>query len=191
MALEIKRKGFGQVELNQVAGGMITGQLVDQVPASKDEELLKGCKILEQGRFVKVQTNEDGTQELVADKSVEGPWVMIYNEEYFYDERDMYHKDFAMRAEDYIDEIMVPRCYTLIKTDKFTTNCFVCQNTGKNAEVEESIELKCHDFVGVGDDGYLVAWDEADQEGPKFEVIKEYTMPDMQPAVKLYCVVGA
>ena len=187
MALSIQRKGFGQVELNQVAGGMVTAQLVDQVPA--DSTL---GAILEQGRFVRQAIKKaDNSVVLVAPGAstdaydMFGPFLMIYNEEYFYDERDSYHKDFAMKAEDFIGEEMVPRCFRLVDTDKLTTNCFAAANTDKNATVTTAISLSVGDEVGVGADGYLVATANAVADSPKLVVIKEYNLPDMQAAVKL------
>lgn len=180
----IKRKGFGQVEPNQLIG-IVTAEFVDQTPVDNESV----GKILEQGRFVQ-EVMKDGKIVLVkpgdaADAdAILSPCVMIYNEEYFYDERDTYHKDFAMKAEDFIDEIMVPRCIRPVVLDKLTTNCFGA-NTDKHAETE-GVELVEGDTVGVDDEGYFCA---GAQDGrPSWVVKKVYTMPDGQPGVKLQCV---
>lgn len=69
---------------------------------------------------------------------------------------------------------MVPRVFKMSVGDIYTTNC-----------VNET-ELAVGDELGVGDDGYLA---KGGSNGTlKFVVVKVYTMPDMQPGVKLQCI---
>lgn len=70
---------------------------------------------------------------------------------------------------------MVPR---LIKTnigDIFTTNTIAAAPGSLNEG----------DMLTPGADGYLAAGTGADELHPTFQVVKLYTMPDMQPGVKL------
>ncbi len=209
---QIKRMGYGQVELNFVSAGRIGG-----VYASRPYE--GDLKILEQGMFlkydpVKNKCNTDG----------KGEWYMVYNEEEHYDEREMNHKDYAMKASDFIDGKMYPRLLKISTGDIFTTNTFGVYNPGyEDAEItypgkynglenynsdgvakanttlrakvttvtgvkggSPGIVLKQGDAVNVGTDGYLVKADDAETAlSPVFIVSKVYCMADGQPAVKL------
>lgn len=170
MALTVKRTGFGQVEPNHLSG-IVTGQIYAQLPANKD------IKILEQGQFAKYDYANGEVNFTGA-----GEWMLVYNEEKLYDERRQSHKDFALVAKDFTDKEMTPR---LIKTnvgDIYTTNTFGAADAD-DAEVE-GIELAVGDKLTVGADGYL-AKAAADAEGMTFQVVKEYTMPDGQPGVKI------
>lgn len=69
---------------------------------------------------------------------------------------------------------MVPRVIEISAGDIYTTNCI-------NAE-----DPKVGDILLVNDKGYLDS--EGDENGPQFVVAKVYTMPDMQPGVKLRCI---
>lgn len=68
---------------------------------------------------------------------------------------------------------MVPRVFKMSVGDIYTTNCV-------NEET-----LAVGDQLRAGDDGYLA---KAGSHGPTFQVVKVYTMPDMQPGVKLQCI---
>lgn len=171
MALQVKRTGFGQVEPNHFTG-IVDGSIYAQLPV--DTEALG--KVIEQGRFAKYDY-ANGKVDLTG----EGQWLMIYNEEKLYDERYQSHKDFAMIAKNYSDGEIVPRLIEIPVGDIYTTNTFGA-NTDKDAEVE-GIELSVGDKLYVGEDGYLAK--SGDEQGPVFQVVKEYTMPDGQPGVKL------
>ena len=82
------------------------------------------------------------------------------------------HKDYAMQVADFYDKKMYPRVFGMVTGDIFTTNAFA-----------QDTELKVGDVVTPGDDGIL-AVGTGDLE---FTVVKEYTMPDGQPGVKLQC----
>lgn len=160
MAVTIKRDGYGQLEPNHLSAPR-TGQVYGQLPANKD------ITILEQGMFVKYdyaagECNFDG----------DGPWMLVFNEEKLYDEQKQMHKHFALKAEDFYDEKMYPRCLVPQLGDIMTTNMFA-----------DNTSLKVGDVVSPGANGIL-AIASGDVE---YTVVKEYTMPDGQPAVKLQC----
>ena len=171
MALTIKRIGFGQVEPNHLSAQR-TGQIYAQLPANKD------ITVLENGQFAKYdyakgEVNFDG----------EGEFMLVFNEVKLYDDawRESY-KDFALQAINFTEEVMTPRLFKTNVGDIFTTNCIGLGNTDKKATVEYSEALTVGDYLNV-EDGYLVKGS-ADAE-MVWKVVKEYTMADGQPAVKI------
>ena len=180
MAITMKRKGYGQVEPNHLSG-IVTGQIYAQLPAGSysgegDKKTFTPIEQLEQGQFAKYDyaagvVNFDG----------EGEFMLVYNEEKLYDERRQSHKDFVYKVEDFTDKKLFPR---LIKTnvgDIFTTNTFIANTTGPDAEVTGP-SLTVGDKLYVGANGFLTT---TSGDGPVFKVVKEYTMPDGQPGVKI------
>lgn len=168
---QIKRNGFGQVEPNHLSG-IVTGQIYAQLPAKP------GVKILEQGRFAKYDY-ANGEVNFTGD----GEWMLVYNEEHFYDERYTYHKDYAMRSEEFIDGVMVPRLVMTYPGDIYTTNTFgACDGLRKDVE---GISLDVGDQLTIGENGYLVEADLGTTTNQIWKVIKVYTMPDGQPGVKI------
>ena len=132
MAVTIKRDGYGQLEPNHLSAPR-TGQVYGQLPANED------IKILEQGMFVKYdyaagECNFDG----------DGPWMLVFNEEKLYDEQKQMHKHFALKAEDFYDGKMYPRCLVPQLGDIMTTNMFA-----------DNTSLKVGDVVSPGADGIL------------------------------------
>lgn len=109
---QINRMGYGQVEQNFVSAGRIGGVYASR-PYDGD------ATILEQGMFLKYDpaTNTCNT-------TGKGEWYMVYNEEEHYDEREMNHKDYAMKKSDFIDGKMYPRLLKISTGDIFTTNTF-------------------------------------------------------------------
>lgn len=173
--MQMKRIGFGQVEPNHLSG-IVTGQILAQLPV--DTKTMGN--IIENGRFAKYDYKE-GKVNLTG----EGEWMMIYNEEKLYDERKQSHKDFAMIADNYTDKEIVPRLISTVLGDIFTTNCFGKNETGPDAEVK-SDDLKVGDKVEIeASSGYLKKETGVDNGSPVFQVVKEYTMADGQPGVKL------
>ena len=163
MAVTIARTGFGYVEPNHLSAPR-NGQVHAQLPAAEDIE------ILQNGMFVKYdyaagECNFDG----------EGPWMMVFNEEKLYDERHQMHRDYAMQKSDFYDGVMTPRVFAVVPGDIFTTNMV--------AEAEYTVG----DDLKVGTDGILTAGEAAEGEH-KFKVVKETTMPDLQPAVKIQVI---
>ena len=179
MATKISRRGFAQVEPNHLSG-IVTGQILAQLPV----DTATMGKVIENGRFAKYDYANNKVN-----LTGEGEWMLIYNEEKLYDERYQSHKDFAMIAENYDGEEIYPRLISTVLGDIFTTNAFGLGSTNK-AEVE-GIELEEGDKVAINSStGYLdkVGGDadgDLDKEGPTFQVVKVYTMADMQPGVKL------
>lgn len=163
MAVTIAREGFGYVEPNHLSAPR-NGQVYAQLPAAEDID------VLENGMFVKYdyaagECNFDG----------EGPWMMVFNEEKLYDERHQMHRDYAMQKSDFYDGVMTPRVFAMVPGDIFTTNAV------KEAEYTVGDKLK------VGADGRLEAGTAAAGEH-SFKVVKETTMPDLQPGVKIQVI---
>ena len=162
MAITFKRDGYGQVEPNHLSAPR-DGRVYAQLPAADD------ITILENGQFVKYdyaagEVNFDGA----------GAWMLVYNEEKLYDERHQMHKDWAQKVEDSYDGKIYPRVFGIVAGDIFTTNTFKDNET-----------LAVGDDVVPGSDGFLTAGSNGDVV---FRVVKEYTLPDGQPAVKLQCI---
>ena len=180
MAIVMKRKGYGQVEPNHLSG-IVTGQIYAQLPAatitgSGDSVVKTPIAQLEQGQFAKYDYANG-----VVNFNGEGQFMLVYNEEKLYDERQQRHKDFVYKVGDFTDGFLYPR---LIKTnvgDIFTTNTFIANTTGPDAEVTGPT-LTVGNKLYVGADGFLTT---TSGDGPVFKVVKEYTMPDGQPGVKI------
>lgn len=176
---QISRMGYGQVELNFVSAGRIGGVYASR-PYKGDK------KILEQGMFLKYDPVEN-----TCNTTGEGEWYMVYNEEEHYDEREMNHKDYAMKESDSIDGKMYPRLLKISTGDTFTTNTFgaykanyagatypgkydgvananTTLNMAKVTTVtgvkggSEGIALEQKDEVKVGKKGYLVKAEDAE-----------------------------
>lgn len=176
MALTISRKGYGQVEPNHLSA-QYTAQIYAQLPAKNSEG--NAIAQLENGQFLKY--NYAGGR---ASVDGDGEWMLVYNEEKLYDERRKNHKDFAMKASEMADKIIVPR---LLKTnigDIYTTNTFAGAAAGPDAEVTGP-ELEVGNYLTVGNDGWLAKATTKPDDGIVFQVVKEYALPDKQPAVKI------
>lgn len=199
--VQIGRRGFAQVEPNHLSG-IVTGQILAQLPV--DTETMG--TIIENGRFAKYDY-ATGKVNLTGN----GEWMLIYNEEKLYDERKQSHKDFAMIAENYTDGEIVPRLISTVLGDIYTTNAFGANTTGANSKLTgpttdydgskvipdvTGISLndtgldtssKPYKFAVDKTTGYLVLADNenADANGPIFELVKIYRMADGQPGVKL------
>lgn len=203
------KRGYGQVEVNHVAFQR-TGQIYAQLPANKDIELL------ENGQFAKYdyenkEVNFTGKGDwlmvfnevkLYKDREQYEDFAMIkqaYNGRVYspigqnssdlktvvnYD-GEAFKEDstegFAIQMPvfDYPQNMpegtkMVPRLVKINSGDLITMNT-----------VNEE-ELAVGDVLMVGADGYLAK--AGDENGPKFLVVKVYTLADNQPAVKLQCI---
>lgn len=166
---QISRIGYGQVEPNHLSAQK-NGHVYAQLPV--DDSI----KTVEQGMFLKYDMAE-GKMDLTG----KGEWMLVYSEEKLYDERKQHHKDFALKAEDFTDGKIYPRLLRTEPGDTFTTNTFGA-NTSDSAKVD-GIALEVNDMVGVDPTTGYLAKDQVD--GPQFQVVKVYTMPDGQPGVKL------
>lgn len=177
MALQIKRTGFGQVEPNHLAA-QTDGQIYAQLPAST------AIDILENGRFVKYDYASGEVNTTGA-----GEWMLVFNEIKLYDPRQQMYKDYAMQRKDFMDGEIVPRVFKTSVGDIFTTNTF-----GPNTSASATV---AGETLSVGDKvipaasgttaGYLTKSTATTFAAgvPVFQVVKEYNLGDMQPAVKL------
>lgn len=168
------RKGHAQVEPNHMSG-MVTGQILAQLPTA-----VALGDVIENGRFAKYDYAA-GEVNLTG----KGEWMMIYNEEKKYDERKQGHKDFAMIRTNYTDGEIVPRLFSVLLGDIWTTNAFGV--AAVNGDADQNITLP-----GQGDEvfvdpatGYLTTVDPKVAGQMVFECVKVYTLADGQAAVKL------
>ena len=168
----LKRKGFGQVEPNHLSAQR-TGQIYAQLIADSS------LNIIENGMFLKYDYEN---RKATASASVDGEWLLVYNEEKLYDPRKQSHKDFAMIKTDYVDGEMVPRLFKTNIGDIYTTNTLEA-NTSDSA-VTTGVTIAVGDTLVVGSTGYLEVAGQ-NPSGPQFKVVALTTMPDGQDAVKL------
>lgn len=169
----LKRKGFGQVEPNHLSAQR-TGQIYAQLIADKN------LNIIENGMFLKYDYKN---RKAVADATVAGEWLLVYNEEKLYDPRKQNHRYFAMKKTDYVDGEMVPRLFKTNIGDIYTTNTIGGPNTSDDAETA-AVTVSVGDLLEVGSNGYLVVNNSA--SGMAFKVVAITTMPDPDAAaVKL------
>lgn len=187
-ATTIKRVGFGQVEPNHLSAQR-TAQIYAQLPAKEDID------ILENGQYVKYDYAKG-----VVDFDGPGEWMMVFNEVKLYDDRwRESYKDFAMIKEHYTpgSDIthegigpfkgqMTPRVIKTNVGDIYTTNAIGAGNTSGKAEYA-GIDLDLGDKLVVNaTDGFLKkADDDVANADMVWQVVKVYTMPDGQPAVKV------
>ena len=183
MAITMKRKGYGQVEPNHLSG-IVTGQIYAQLPAGSysgedDKKTFTPIKQLEQGQFAKYDyaagvVNFDG----------EGEFMLVYNEEKLYDERKQNHKDFVYKIEDFTDKALYPRLIRTYVGDIMTTNTIAVANDSDTAEVGTA-SLAVGDYLEISKTGFLTKAATKPGTGIVWKVVKETTMPDSQPGVKI------
>lgn len=166
----MKRIGYGQVEPNHLSAQR-NGQIYAQLPCAASIE------VLENGQFVKYDYANGEVN-----FSGKGAWMLVMNEVKLYDDawRESY-KDFALVKKNYDGGVMVPRVFATHVGDIYTTNCLAVQGA-KGAEVNTDLELEVGAELKINTNGFL-ATDGTSEE--VFEVVKTYTMPDGQPAVKV------
>ena len=172
MALQIDRTGFGQVEPNHLSAQR-TGQIYAQLPAKSD------INILENGQFVKYNYSANEV-----DTTGKGEWMLVFNEVKLYDGLRETYKDFALKKTDYIDGVMTPRVFKTNVGDIFTTNTIktaATTNTGKTV----GEELTVGNLLKVDTTGFLTSGGDTSIDAMVWEVVKETTLPDGQPAVKI------
>lgn len=184
MATTIKRNGFGQVEANHMSFQQ-TGQIYAQLPAhikAGESDNVATITKLENGQFVKYdyENNE-------INFSGAGEWMLVFNEVKLYGDTygEMY-KDYAMQSKNFNDGVIVPRVCKTNVGDIYTTNCVGAANTYRNDYV--GISLSVGDKLAPNASGFLnvVTGEQNLAAAPMlWNVVKEYTMADGQPAVKL------
>lgn len=205
------KRGYGQVEVNHVAFQR-TGQIYAQLPAAAD------IALLENGQFAKYdyeakEVNFTGKGDwlmvfnevkLYKDREQYEDFAMIkqaYNGRVYspvgqetsdlktvvnyegeaYREGSTEAFAIEMPVFNYPQNMpegtkMVPRLV------KINTGDLITMNTINEAPGS----LAVGDTLMVGEDGYLAK--DGDENGPKFLVVKVYTLADNQPAVKLQCI---
>ena len=188
-ATKIKRTGFGQVEPNHLSAQR-TAQIYAQLPAADDID------ILENGQYVKYDYANG-----VVNFTGAGEWMMVFNEVKLYDDRwRESYKDFAMIKENYTpgSDIthegigpfkgqMTPRVIKTNVGDIYTTNAIGEGNTSGKKEYA-GIDLDVNDMLVVNaTNGFLNKATASDVTSADmvWQVVKVYTMPDGQPAVKV------
>ena len=162
----MKRIGYGQVEPNHLSAQR-NGQIYAQRKYKGDREYL------ENGMFLKYTIS--GTDK-VASVSGEGEWMLVLNEVKLYDDawRESY-KDFAMKPDN--SNEMTPRLFKTTIGDIFTTNTL--------GDGTADVEVVVGSRLTVGADGYLKVTESPSADEMVWLVVKVYTMPDGQPAVKI------
>lgn len=194
------QRGYGQVEPNHLSA-IRNGQIYAQLPAKSD------IKVLENGMFAKYNY-ADGVVDFDKDKG--GEWMLVYNEVKVYRAGET-DADFAMVADDYNAYVynaagemmkgvtrkssgdygydltsatrMVPRLFKTSVGDIFTTNTV----NSNYSDLNVGDKLQVDTDATEGEKGYLKKVDSepVDTDGPVWAVVKKYTLPDGQQAVKL------
>ena len=181
----IKRIGYGQVEPNHLSG-IVTGQIYAQLPAMyiddpESSAILTPIAQLEQGQFLKYDY-VNGRCDLDGD----GEYMLVYCEEKLYDERLQNHKDFVYKVGDFTDGKIYPRVIRTYVGDIMTTNTIAVANNSNTASVG-TVSLSVDDYLTIGTTGFLAKATGTGMpaSGIVWKVVKEYTMPDGQPGVKI------
>lgn len=190
MAIVMKRIGYGQVEPNHLSG-IVTGQIYAQLPAhvkgSGKTTSADSITQFEQGQFAKYdyangEVNFDG----------DGEFMLVYNEEKLYDERQQRHKDFVYKATDFTDGKLFPRLIRTYVGDIMTTNTLATANTSNVAKVNSSLSVSVGNYLTVNSNGFLevaqsgnAAATTMPSSGMVWKVVKESTMPDGKPGIKI------
>lgn len=184
MAALFVEKGYGQVEPNRLTA-MVDANFESQAPAYNAPEAtfedLVPIPELENGMFLCLVADVSETSPMGRIAVLPGaapatarPY-MVFSERKQYDEREGY-SDFVDRAVDKVDGTLYPRLLGMNEdSDVFTTNTI---------SASSGTVFNVGDFLYVGDDGYLAAT-QGTNTCVMFEVVKVYTLPNGQPAVKL------
>lgn len=203
------KRGYGQVEVNHVAFQR-TGQIYAQLPAAAD------IALLENGQFAKydyeakevnftgkgdwlmvfnevklykdreqyedfamIKRNYNGrVYSPIGQESSELKTVVNYDGEAFKEDSE---EGFAIQMPVFNYPQNMPEGTKMVpRLVKINTGDLITMNTVN----EEALAVG--DVLMVGADGYLAK--AGDENGPKFLVVKVYTLADNQPAVKLQCI---
>lgn len=169
--------GFGQIELNNVAwrrDGRIEAQ------CALDAEDFASVPA-ENGMLLAVDAENQVVKFYNASENL--PLAINYSSEHLYDERSSGLKDFNLKPGQ-----LYPRMGYPAVGDKFTTNC-LCYDDAEFTE--KDADKLMTSFAGVyAGVSTIGAWklSATKPDGVVAKVIKVYTMPDGQPAVKLQIV---
>ena len=177
MAITMKRKGYGQVEPNHLSG-IVTGQIYAQLPA------VSTITQFENGQFAKYNYAAGQVDTAAA---TDGEYMLVYCEEKNYDERYQGHKDFVYKTTDFTDGKIYPRLIRTYVGDIMTTNTIEVANDSNIKEVtpSTSASLAVNNYLTISATGFLTKANSKPETGICWKVVKEYTMPDGQPGVKI------
>lgn len=179
MPAKYVQRGYGQVEPNRLSG-ITFGNIEAQAPAYEDAGAATPIAELENGMFLCVIPDTSETSPLGRIAVLPGvapatatPYL-VFSEKKMYDER-MGYCDYVDKAADKVDGLLYPRLVGITPD-----SCVWTTNTIN----EDPDSLNVGDVLYVGDDGYLSKTAGANTIF-QFEVVRKYTMPDGQPAVKV------
>lgn len=187
---KLTKKGYGQIELNQVAwrrDGRIEAQCrldIDQFPA----DATAVGEVAENGMLFAIdnvtRTLKKATLELAKTEMI----GINYSTEHLYSERNQGYKDFFLTG----GENFLPRLGYMAAGDKFTLNtaCYDDSAFNDEAAIAEAVDGGTPVFAGIASDGsgYWEIAKTAPTDGPVARVIAFTDMPDGQPAVKLQVI---
>lgn len=177
----IKRKGYGQLELNQVAFRR-DGRIEAQLPFAGE-----AGDTCENGMILAV--DKAGGKVEYAGTTIAGKlYGIVYTSEELYDTRTPGLKNFALtvdadgkvRGPEGYD--VCPRIGFLAKGDRFITNAIA------GADATAGVTVEVGNFGGVGADGFIAIATSAATAGPVLQVAEITTMPDGQDAVKFIVI---
>lgn len=177
----MKRIGYGQVEPNHLSAQR-NGKIYAQLPADS------ALTLIENGMFLKYDYAA-GVANIDGEVAIDGEWLLVYNEVKTYDARESY-KDFALKAENAHDGVLVPRLFKTDIGDIFTTNCIGAYGAANAAtNINDTLTFGTNEDVGdylIINGGYLTpSATKAANGGMTWKIVKQYTMPDGQGALKI------
>lgn len=185
MPAKLVQRGYGQVEPNRLSG-ITFGHIEAQAPAYKDAAAAELIPELENGMLLCVIPDPDDTHSPLGRIAVlpgaapaTAMPMLVFSEKKLYDER-MGYCDYVDKAADKVDGTLYPRLVGLTPD-----TCVFTTNTVNAAEGDLAQGMKLY----VGDDGYL-GTAAGTNTALHFEVVRVYTMPDGQPAVKVMAKAG-
>ena len=174
--------GYGQLELNNVAfrrDGRIEAQ------CKLDETDFKSVPA-ENGMLLAVDNVKRVVRFPKSDEKM--PLALHYSAEHMYDERHPGLKNFKLAPSDGF----YPRMGYLSVGDLFTTNCLCYDSSAyTDASALDSALAACGTtavYGGQDASGRICLKSTVPTVGPKMKVVKYYTMPDGQKAVKLQVI---
>ena len=131
--------------------------------------------------------NINRTVKYAVDNSL--PIAIVYSAEHMYDDRANGLKDFVLKGEN----DFLPRLGYTTLADKFTTNC-VCYDDSEFTDDATLIEAldniaETRLYGGVSEKGAIKISKTEPAFGPKFLVVKKYTMPDGQLGIKFQQII--
>lgn len=200
MALQkITKKGYGQIELNQVAfrrDGRIEAQCkLDANSFAANQEEKDGGKVYAENGMILAIDNITRTVKLPTGS--DDLYGINYSTEHMYDERANALKDFYLKRGEFL-----PRLGYLAIGDKFTTNTIAYDDTEFAAVTTTGSEKTAEQVFqeGVADlsttnlygkpcaNGYIQVTATKPTAGLALKVIKSTTMPDGQFALKFQVI---